>query len=734
MGTVVRRVDRFPALVRDIARLRDAGTEAAADSLVLKAQGALGQDGDQLSAAEKNYLRAFVQDPYSRLPKTKFERDVDFSLGSSAGGRTASGKRERPSNGLGQPPKPSSISVQSPRQREVQINRQLPAKSPDAPQSPNGLEGLLEEVDRAQVSPDWDFRREVVRKVSEFLLQLSPHQPDVDGLRKLRAFRDRPFAGPHWDGPRHSEADFSGHRARPESPDRSDTQVRRGAGRDQASFSKGAARGIRASAPELPLTKSQAVESRAERAASTPHASQGNLAHRVPTPGEIASKVGKFQQGMLGKPSPRGEGSLQASVFEAGADDSFTSFFTFELEALSGVRGALTQWLAEKDIDVSLAEAGSFTSDENRYADTLVASSEESRFLRLRMAEQNSSRDQRYHTEIILGEEQEEGWLHAHVWSDGEGEVGTPRFIKSLFERDGVLAESSLARLRYDELDSQSDAEELFNYLRSGSRQLPVFVAGTDRTSGADSPASDFRRKARTWSKHTAGLARFALLGPEATARLEQLLGPELAPQRWSVRTYEPAMVLDDPSDARRHRFIGRESLSQWPTRKVQRRFQRTARALARRRPTPHQVRRAQHVLTQEENVALLESTATAQKNVRDHVAELTLLGDLSHDISQEELRNVSTLKMLLDGESFTEDHVERIAAHFEIAETFEQVKDQLIRRLDEQSEHIEILQLELEEKQGDVDRAVHQRNSIEVEQEILRQQRQWLQKRAIQR
>lgn len=681
--SVKQRLEADPGIIQRIMRLRETGTKSDADELAVEANIALQDESQKLSVSERHFLTSFVNDPYLRLPRGRQSRTLS-SLDQrdplpSASSLPSRAAQQGPKKAL-RPRENTNKSQALHKIAERNARETLRPRASDGQRQrpPQQLKQLLQDVEKAELSQDRAYRRETLRQVSFYLYYLPGVQPDTPGIKKLRSFRDHPFRGIYEDNA--------------PTKDREVVEV---------------VEVDRFSSPSGPT------------AAREPSIAK----HRhVPTPAEVAPQM-----------APRlgtGPGNVPAANKESGPprqedlaqSKTYQTFFNFDAKKFDTVKAVINEWLTRKEITIFLGET-STQSTEGRVAKSLTTSTGPVAYHRLRMVEEQPQ--QNFHTEIILGEHPEQAWLWVNIWSDGKRPANPPRFMRSLFEDAGPLGSLGVLGPTFTVIEDESEALQLRDYLTDPTRQLPVFVAGTDRVPQDDEFEQQFRASARRWAQDTMGLAAFVVLGPQATERLEEELGDSFAPRRWTIRTYEPHLKLEDRHDARRHRFFSTERLAQWEPIAVSRRLGTVARAISHQRTTPPQLRNAQLAFTQEENTQLLGELRSGNRKDSFRV-EADRLPNSLYEVKNTELYNIQLLKELLETPVLSEDAVVDIAQHFKESSPmdFRQIEDRLKELTTDNQELRDHRDSALEEAASNFQHLALVENDIQR----LRQKMKWLQ------
>lgn len=178
-----------------------------------------------------------------------------------------------------------------------------------------------------------------------------------------------------------------------------------------------------------------------------------------------------------------------------------------------------------------------------------------------------------------------QSWIVLRVSNNRGFPAKPPRLATHLLDAlrlyDGGTWMSSSPQ-RYHRHDAETVADEVTNIDRRGL----YFVMGTSE----ELPINELMKATELWVQDTRGLAQVAVLGPEATRRFNEILGPSHAVAPATLRTYLPDTDPAVPGDSLRHRVLGTARLA-GPAGWVRNRLGRAARTHAAEHPPPPAVR-----------------------------------------------------------------------------------------------------------------------------------------------
>lgn len=239
------------------------------------------------------------------------------------------------------------------------------------------------------------------------------------------------------------------------------------------------------------------------------------------------------------------------------------------------LRFQLKRWLSEKGFaDVSLEDSGYYpkASRELRFVHSI---SSDGIAYQARLSEVTETGTWRSSfTFSIPKNRQERGWLLVRISNDQGFSAKTPRLLSYLVEEQLLIDGENTLPLDA-QIYRQDMLAELFDEIKSEDRRTPVFVAATDTTRDFD----EFHVKAKGWAKKLAGLAHFVILDPPASKIWREKLGEPFAVPSWTVRSYLPGVAQENNFDARRHKILGQNRLSE-PVARVRGTLERIARGI----------------------------------------------------------------------------------------------------------------------------------------------------------
>ncbi|MCA0296192.1 MAG: hypothetical protein LCH96_12975 [Actinobacteria bacterium] len=140
---------------------------------------------------------------------------------------------------------------------------------------------------------------------------------------------------------------------------------------------------------------------------------------------------------------------------------------------------------------------------------------------------------------------------------DAPGEVDPPRIVRQLLEREAVF--DGQARVTSEPLlVNADDVDEVFDAIVDEGRSVSVIVA---TSLGREYDAS-LRDRIRQLTAKVVGVAAVFFLTQEAAQALNDQLPSSHQIEPGRVRTFLPAVDLDDPWDGRRHRVLSPASFA----------------------------------------------------------------------------------------------------------------------------------------------------------------------------
>lgn len=225
--------------------------------------------------------------------------------------------------------------------------------------------------------------------------------------------------------------------------------------------------------------------------------------------------------------------------------------------------------------------------------------------LRARLIETDDSGGT-WRTELVAHDHRGHGdgdWIWLSVTNDRGQFVSVPNLAKNLM---GALplTDSTMQFVPEPQLHHHQDVDDVVAVLQDEDRHGLVFVAGTDKIGRS---VDGFTKVVAAWTREAYGLAQVIVLDPLATAEFNRRVGPAHAAKAWSVRTFLPGVDLDDPADARRHRYLTRATQSG----NVQKLLGVISRDHSAGRQLPSSVERVRRGFERLENRAIVQALAT---------------------------------------------------------------------------------------------------------------------------
>lgn len=220
--------------------------------------------------------------------------------------------------------------------------------------------------------------------------------------------------------------------------------------------------------------------------------------------------------------------------------------------------------------------------------------------LRARLIETDESGGT-WSTELVAHDHRGDAdWIWLTVTNDQGEFVNVPNLAKNLM---GALplTDSTMQFVPEPQLHRHQDVEDVVAVLQDDERHGLVFVAGTDAVGRS---VDEFTKVVTGWTREAYGLAQVIVLDPLATAEFNRRVGPLHAAKAWSVRTYHPGVDVDDPADARRHRYLTRATQSG----NVQKLLGIISRSHSASRQLPSSVERVRRSFERLENKAIIEA------------------------------------------------------------------------------------------------------------------------------
>ena len=181
---------------------------------------------------------------------------------------------------------------------------------------------------------------------------------------------------------------------------------------------------------------------------------------------------------------------------------------------------------------------------------------------------------------------------------EAPGEVDPPRIVRQLLERETVY--DGQARVTAEPLLANTDdVEEVYDAIVDAERSVSVIVA----TSLGREYDEGLRDRVRQLTAKVVGVAAVFLLTQEATEALNKRLPSSHQIEPGRVRTFLPAVDLDDPWDGRRHRILSPASFARaihgrWVSGALQAAYAVQTRGALLQRPIPADIRRSVTMVT----------------------------------------------------------------------------------------------------------------------------------------
>lgn len=327
----------------------------------------------------------------------------------------------------------------------------------------------------------------------------------------------------------------------------------------------------------------------------------------------------------------------------------------------------IASWLREKSHDVDLKVEGDHSSPTSTL-DVRHLHDAKGHDVRVRLTEANNTG--RWMTEIVLHDGPgTRDWIGLTVRNAEGSFVSVPRVARYLLQvlplRDGRLEFTDQPQLFRGD-----DVPRLIDSITDDQRHGLIFVAGTSAAMGDQ--VDPFANEVGKWAREVYGLAQVIVLDPSATDEFNRQVGRAFEAPPWSIRTYQPNVLLDVPDDGRRHRFLGTRSLADLSDRRLQQLLGSVARRQAAMRPKDTEVERVKRRFERHENhrlVAQLAASETAPPQqrlpeTRPPRIDNRLPGwDADEQLlsAQAELRELAAIRRLLNVDRVTVADIQRL-------------------------------------------------------------------------
>lgn len=400
----------------------------------------------------------------------------------------------------------------------------------------------------------------------------------------------------------------------------------------------------------------------------------------------------------------------------------YTSFVVLKPNRANSVRDLINQWLGEKGILADFGTNSSFRDARKRtVAETINTTDGNTRYNELSIVEETNGI---FTTTITLAVTHDNCWVSVNVESADGNYASAPRVMRKIALKGSIDGapdgwHSGLLEVGIDEVS------DLYEYIVSDNRRLPVFVVGTDDDNDL---TIEFRNRSRGWSRYLIGTACFVLLSPEATEWIAEKLGRYFDPSPWAIRSYLPNVNLLEEADSRRHRFTGKSRIASEEDSRISRRFGLIASEARLARKLPSELADAKRAIDIAKNRALLQGVSS-----RDALIERSnalyrapnASGQLgSALLTESEARQLIVLRDLISAKTFDEELILDLAGSYEsrndpkVSERLNALSADIRGKEDE----IEFLQMENEELQSALDSRDVEMNNIRSQGVYLRE------------
>lgn len=279
-------------------------------------------------------------------------------------------------------------------------------------------------------------------------------------------------------------------------------------------------------------------------------------------------------------------------------------------------------WLDEKSVPTAIDQLSDWRDEERSVRLRRWPGDGMIRYLRLQMVEGREANGT-WTTDVLASSE---GWVSVDVSNDQGAFVAVPRLVRYLMELI-PLGDGQVRFVDDVAVVGSPAVPDLVMSLDHDGRHSPTYVIGSDERLWDLS--AQFIDWARQWAKETTGIGRFMVLDPEGTRRFAEIAGTH-AVKPWTLRTFLPRPVFDDPVDARRHRWLSTMSLADMNPRAIARLLGDGARALAVNATEAAEVRKARSSFDHFTQAQLISAvTAPAVTTPSDDGAAIEVTGRL---------------------------------------------------------------------------------------------------------
>lgn len=359
----------------------------------------------------------------------------------------------------------------------------------------------------------------------------------------------------------------------------------------------------------------------------------------------------------------------------------YSAYVTFPSAKGHSIRNNINEWLSEKGIGPHFGETYDQRLNTAQAVASMIDTTELStRYSELRIIEDT---DGMFTTNITMGISPDECWVYIEVESANNYYPQIPRIARRLIGY-GTVDNSYPAWHSAAQYVEDDAVEDVFAYLTSPDRRLPIFLIGT---TDDEELIGQYRENLKTWFRFLPGTAAMFMLSPSATAELSDRLPSSFAPSPWAIRTYRSNVDFEDEHDALRHRFLGQYRLNTEEHTRTRNRLGMIASEARAQVPRPSVLARAQRTIDRARNRALLRATEHSREAIRNRSNAFKKESriqptDQFGQLTRVEYDNYSMLRELLQVKSLTEDIV------LDLAELYEtRPKDEVLARLDGMTE-----------------------------------------------
>ncbi|WGP04851.1 hypothetical protein QFE97_12125 [Bacillus subtilis] len=405
----------------------------------------------------------------------------------------------------------------------------------------------------------------------------------------------------------------------------------------------------------------------------------------IPTPAIFADKKQKplAQRSQVAPKVAANPQPFRQTQAYANYRGRYSTYITFPNSKGHTIREHINEWLVEKEFLPKFGETYEHRIDGKKAIASMVNTVDNAiRYSELRIIEDT---DGMFTTTITMGNSPDDCWVYIEVESANNYYPQIPRIARRLIGYGTVDNSWSAWHSKAHYVDT-SEIDDVFKYLTSADRRLPVFVIGT--TDDAEL-IKQYRENLKIWYRFLPGTAAMFMLSPSATEELASRVPGSYSPSPWAIRTYRPYVDFEDEHDSSRHRFIGQYRLSTEEQTRTRNRLGMIASEARAQVPRPSVLARAQRTIDLARNRALLRGADHRREEIRDRSLAIKEESRGNHTIQFEQLTraeydNFSMLRELLKVESVSEDLV------LDLAELYEtRPNEEVLARLDGMTEEL---------------------------------------------